>query len=264
MFFLVSKLLWGFTAPGNFLFLLTALGVLGLFTRFCVAARRLLVVTVLCLLVCGFGPVGYLLTQALENRFPRADVDPATLTGIIVLGGATDEVVTLDRDQVTLTEAGTRFTQAVLAARRFPNARFIFTGGSGLLAGFPGMSEAQVARRFFAEMGLAPERIELEDRSRNTWQNAVFTRDIVHPQNGQRWLLVTSAQHMPRSMGIFRQAGFDVLAWPSGYHTVRDGGLLQTQPLSAGLGMTDSAMREWIGLVAYRLVGYTNALFPAP
>jgi uncharacterized SAM-binding protein YcdF (DUF218 family) len=255
MFFTVSKLFWLVAAPTNLLILLACMASLALFTRFRVAARRVLVAVALLLFACGIGPLGSLLILPLENRFPRASVEPAEITGIIVLGGATDERITLARDQVTLTEWGARLSEAVNAAKRFPDARFLFTGGSGVLAGHPGMSEAQVAKRFFIEMGVPAARIELEDRSRNTWQNAVFTRDILHPAAGQRWLLVTSAAHMPRSMGIFRKLGFDVRAWPSGYRTTGQlaDALANWGEASLGLRLTDSAIREWIGLVAYRL-----------
>ena len=85
------------------------------------------------------------------------------------------------------------------------------------------------------------------------------------PKPGERWLLVTSAWHMPRSMGSFRAAGFPVTAYPVDYRT-RGGedarrGFLHT---SEGLRRLDLMVKEWLGLLAYRLSGRTDALFPAP
>ena len=75
--------------------------------------------------------------------------------------------------------------------------------------------EAEAAERFLAAMGVPSGRTTFEARSRNTSENAMLTRDLVSPKPGERWLLVTSAFHMPRAMGAFRHAGFDVIAWPS-------------------------------------------------
>ena len=68
-------------------------------------------------------------------------------------------------------------------------------------------------------LGIPAERIELEDRSRNTVENAVFTRALVNPKPNERWLLVTSAAHMPRAIGTFRQAGFPIEAYPVDWRT---------------------------------------------
>src|SRR6185436_17105876 len=113
--------------------------------------------------------------------------------------------------------------------------------------------------------GLEASRITYERKSLNTEQNAVFAKAIALPKAGERWLLVTSAFHMPRAMGAFRAAGFDVVAYPVDFRT--DGSSALTTPfafVSQGLRMTDTATKEWIGLISYYLTGKTSALFPAP
>ena len=173
--------------------------------------------------------------------------------------------ITAARDTVTLIESGARMSVAVALTRRFPQARLVFTGGSAALFGDQS-PEADAARRLFLELGVAPERMSFEDRSRNTYENAIFTRDLVHPQPGSRWLLVTSAFHMPRAMGIFRAAGFPVIAVPADYWTLGDArDFLRLQgDATHGLEMTEIGLREWIGLVAYRLTGRTDTLLPGP
>jgi uncharacterized SAM-binding protein YcdF (DUF218 family) len=265
MFFYVSKILWALVAPSNLLGLAAAVGAITLFTRFAHAGRRLVAATALLYLACGFGPVGAILLRPLEDRFPRPPADMPAPAGIIVLGGAIDEQVTLARDTVTLNESGARMTLAVALMRRFPQARLVFTGGSAAL--FGGRSpEADGARRLFLELGVAPERMSFEDRSRNTYENAIFTRDLLHPQPGSRWLLVTSAFHMPRAMGIFRAAGFTLVAVPADYLTLGDARdfLRLRGDATRGLKMTELGLREWIGLVAYRLAGRTDTLLPGP
>jgi uncharacterized SAM-binding protein YcdF (DUF218 family) len=155
-------------------------------------------------------------------------------------------------------------TAAVELARRYPQARLIYSGGSGNLID-PGMMEATVARRLFTDLGVSPERIEVEDRSRNTAENAEFTKQIAQPKPGDRWLLVTSAAHMPRSVGIFRRVGFPVEPYPVGWRTSGQASdyFLSTK-MAEGLSRTDTAAREWVGLLIYWLTDRTSELFPGP
>ena len=202
--------------------------------------------------------------RPLENRFPQPSLDIAAPDGIVVLGGAIQQVIGATRGQVTMWDAAARITAGAVLARRFPAARLVYTGGSNALVSEIG-SEAEDAKRLWTDLGIDPARIRIEDRSRNTAENARFTHDLLQPRPGQRWLLVTSAYHMPRSVGLFRAAGFEVLPYPVDYRstgTWRD--LLPTVEIGSGLTRLDVAVREWIGLVAYGLSGRTADLFPAP
>lgn len=109
------------------------------------------------------------------------------------------------------------------------------------------------------------DRLILEERSRNTRENARFSAELANPKPGERWLLVTSAWHMPRAVGCFRRAGFPVTAYPVDYRTAgpRDATRFNTFA-SDGLLEFDLAVKEWIGLVAYKLAGYTDAWMPGP
>ena len=114
-------------------------------------------------------------------------------------------------------------------------------------------------------MGLDQGDVVYEDRSRNTFENALFTRDLVKPKEGERWLLVTSAMHMPRAVGVFRKVGFPVIAYPVDFRT--NGEFWRAGvpgDTGSAVSMVENAMHEWLGLIAYRLTGKTDALFPAP
>lgn len=264
MFFTVSKIVWLMAAPSNLILLAIVLGAGLLWLHRLRAGRALLTLGILGFVACGPGPVGPLLTSVLEDRFARPGADMAAPDGIIVLGGAMDEAMFTARGALVLGLSGTRMTEGMALARRFPAAKFVFTGGGPYFVA--GATEADMARRLFEAQGLPAEKFIYEDRSRNTWENAIFSRDIVKPKPGERWLLVTSATHMPRSMGIFRHVGFNVTAWPAHYLTT--GGIVAAlRPnfeTSGGLQLVDLAMKEWIGLLAYRLTGRTDALFPGP
>jgi uncharacterized SAM-binding protein YcdF (DUF218 family) len=265
MFFYLSKILWFFAAPSTLIVGAMTLGTaLAFTTRFARVGRRLAGLGALAFLVFGSGPFGGLIVGALERRFPPfvADSGPAP-DGVIVLGGAIGEAeVAPGVWQVAMNDGAERMTEGLALARRFPQARFVFTGGKAALIK-QDRSESEAARQLWASLGYPVERILFEDQSRNTVENAVNTAALVRPKPGERWLLVTSAHHMPRSIGIFRKAGFDVIAAPVDYRTGFKR-IATPREASGGLFLLDLGVREWIGLVAYRLTGKSSAVFPAP
>jgi uncharacterized SAM-binding protein YcdF (DUF218 family) len=264
MFFYLSKVLWFLTAPSNVLIALALAGAWLCGTRFARAGRRLALAATGLLLFIGIAPLGSLLFLGLESRFPTLPHKGLDPYGIIVLGGAVDEAMGQSHGQISLEEAAERMTEGAALARLYPNAKLVFTGGSNAFFGRDG-SEAGDAKRLWMDLGIPGERILLEDKSRNTYENAVMTRDLIRPQLGERWLLVTSAFHMPRSVSLFRKAGFPVIPFPVDYRS--EASLTRLRPMresSDGLRRFDLAAREWIGLAAYWASGKTDALLPGP
>lgn len=264
MFFVVSKVVGFFAIPSNFV---VSIGILGLLlwpTRFGCAGRRLVVTSLIALAILGLSPVGNALILPLEQRFPPWDAAGGAPAGIVVLGGSLSPHVSAGRNAVALNEGAERLTVGAELALRYPDARIVFTGGSGALI-FEEGAEAEFAMRVFESFGIPRSRVVLEDRSRNTVENALFSKELAQPKPGERWLLVTSAYHMPRSIGIFRKADFAVEPYPVDWRTSGTQDALRPFPtMSEGLRRTDVAVREWVGLVAYWLTGKSSELFPAP
>jgi len=264
MFFVLSKTLGLLSVPSNILILLGLVGAVLLLTRFARAGRRLVVVSILLIAICGFLPVGKALMLVLEDRFPKWDALRGAPDGIIILGGALNADLTEARGQIALGEDAERFTEVAALARRYPSARIFFSGGTGSID-LTALPEARYVVPLLESFGIPASRIALEGRSRNTQENARFTLEMVKPKAGERWLLVTSALHMPRSVGCFRNVGFEVDAHPVGWRTSgRADLLLLNGRISDGLVHTDAAVREWVGLLVYWLTGRTSELFPAP
>jgi uncharacterized SAM-binding protein YcdF (DUF218 family) len=255
MFFEASKLAWFVLAPSNALIGLAALGLALAASRFRRFGLRLAAVAVALLAVFGLSPAGHLLMASLEHGQAPWPDDGRVPAGLVVLGGSTDVLTSAYRGQVAVNEAGERLTEAVALARRFPAARIVFTGGDASLGG-SGPNEADDARRLFESLGLPPDRVAYERESRTTYENAAFTRRLVEPREGELWLLVTSAYHMPRALAAFRAAGFPVEPYPVDFRTRGLGDWSRFFPTaSEGLRRTDAALREYLGLVAYRLTG---------
>lgn len=215
------------------------------------------------LFVSSLTPAGLAMTAFLENRFPRPEL-PAEIAGIVVLGGSFDTRVARTRGEPELNEAADRVTAALALARQYPNAKLLFSGG--VAAVFEeDVPETEVASDLFLSLGLAPDRLALDDSSRDTFENAIHAKNLAQPLPGEVWLLVTSAYHMPRAVGSFRVADFPVLPYPVDFRT--PSGPALWRPSSAttrNLEKVHFAVREYLGLLAYRLAGRTDSLMPAP
>jgi len=247
-------LLGFFAIPSNLVILIGSVGLLLLPTRFARAGRWLAFVSLIFLAILGLSPIGNALLIPLEDRFPPWDAARGAPDGIIVLGGTIDAWGPRNERLLVVPEL----------LRRYPNAHVLFSGGSGALID-DGDPEAKFAARLLNSLGIAPSRIILEDRSRNTLENAVFSKAIVQPKPGERWLLVTSAYHMPRAIGVFRKAGFPVEPYPVDWRTRgAEDAMRPFATIGDGLRRTNTAVHEWVGLAVYWLTGRSSELFPAP
>lgn len=261
--FVLSKIFWLVLNPANLFAFFLVVGTVLLFTRYRRAGRLIVSATVAVFILLGLIPVGFWMTTNLENRFPTNPPISADIAGIIALGGTINQYVTAARKQPALTGGGERLTEFVHLARRFPNAKLIFTGGSGALIDSR-LKEADSARLFFNQMGLSDRKVIYEDQSRNTYENALFSKKLVGEEASRRkWVLITSARHIPRAIGVFRKAGWNVMAYPVDYQTAGLGRLeVGFRPLK-GLSSLNDALREWTGLIVYRVLGRTSAIVPS-
>lgn len=206
-------------------------------------------------------PVDHWLLHPLEDRFAQPTL-PGTVDGILVLGGGLSTALSDARALPVLNRDGERLMEFVALSRRYPGARLVFAGGS---PPHDAGAEAAASAKVFQSLGLSPEKVLFENTSQTTWENAVNAMALVKPQAGQRWLLVTSASHMPRAMGAFRAAGWpDPTPWPVAYRSAPTWWATPEQPFSEMLAALDVAAHEWIGLAVYHLRGRTDRLLPGP
>jgi uncharacterized SAM-binding protein YcdF (DUF218 family) len=264
MFFFASKVLGFVATPSNFLIGCVVGGALLLFTRFARSGRRLVLAAGVLLLLFGVTPLSKLLIEPLDQRFPPWDPAGKAPDGIIVLGGSVVPAF-LDRGvHSLLNEAAERVTAAVDLARRYPEAKIVLSGGNATI--LPGVrhTESEATAALLETLGVPRTRLVIEDRSRTTAENATFTRAIADVKPGECWLLITSANHMPRAVGTFRKAGFPVEAFPVDMKTTGPNDIRPFDKMSSGLKLTDVGVHEWIGLIGYWVGGRTSELFPGP
>lgn len=212
--------------------------------------------TLAALLAIGIFPIGEVVLRPLEAEFPPR-TEPAHIDGIVVLGGLEDQRATAAWGEPQLNEAAERLTAAAALAIAHPEARLVFSGGSGRLRNTVlGQPEIpSVAVDFFASLSIAPARITWEDQSRNTAENARFSYEVAAPASGETWVLVTSAFHMGRARASFEAAGWSgIVPHPVDYRTgsFSDG---IGWNLSDNLEILNIAIKEWVGRFAYPLTG---------
>lgn len=267
MFHALSRIVFFVVQPSSLLAILVAAGlVIAMWTRRTRLGLRIASAAFAALVGAGLLPAGNVLLLPLETRFSTvAAPEPKDrIAAIILLGGFEDGWVSSGRSGLAVNESAERLTEGVRLAKRLPGARVVFTGASGSVLQREPDPGGPVSR-FLEDMGIGRDRIVLESRSRNTYENAVYTRELLRLRPGERVAIVTSAYHMPRAMGVFRRAGYDAMAYPVDYRTRGPEDMTRMfERFPAGLERLDLAAREWIGLVAYSLTGRTDALYPAP
>jgi len=265
VFFPLSKFYWYVSTPLHLLAIVLAVGALLLWTRRHRRLGRAIVsATVALLLAFALLPVGAWLMWPLATRFPALAEPPADLAGIVLLTG--DVVNAIESEAAGQPVPGDnvdRLVEFLRLARLRPQARLVVTGGIGSLdRSRP--PEAPWIAEYMVALGVPRGRILVETEARNTAENARFTKAMVQPAAGERWAVVTSAYHMPRSIGCFRGAGWEVLAAPS-IPRVEERELWEPPlRLHRDLERIGTAMHEYVGLLAYRLNGYVPEVWPGP
>lgn len=263
MFVYLTRIVWLVAQPlALALILLLAALVLAAFRRPRLAGAAS-VLSAIVLGLSAFTTLGYVLIGTLESRFERP-AEPARIDGIVVLGGGMDGEVNSARHGWELNRSGDRMVETLRLALRHPEARIVIAGGPAALA--PQQEAESVAgRRFFEAFGIAAERVAIDDMSRNTEENVAFAKQLAGGGDTQTWLLVTSAFHMPRAIGLFRRAQFQVVPWPADYLASGEEPLsIKLDQSTENVSVATLALREWAGLVGYYLTGRIDEMLPGP
>ena len=263
MFFLASKILWYLLNPFNIILLLFISGWI-LLSRKPKIGKALLTSALILIFLCGLSPIPTVLIRTLENRILARPV-PNRIDGIIILAGGVDMKLSR-RGLIELRAEADRIVEGVILAKRHPEAKVVITGGTGFLGQSDALREADGLAKLARSLGIPSERIIIERNSRNTHEHAVEMAKLLKGKKNEKWLLITSAAHMPRSVGCFRKVGLSPIPYPVDYKSAEDGfGGLSISiffPALSNISRFSEALHEWIGLITYRLMGYTDLVFP--
>ena len=263
MFFYLSKILWFFLDPGNAFLLALLVGLILTATRWRGVGKFMVLMSLAFALLVTFVPIGKYMVRSLELRFPMPDPLPEKIDGIIVLGGVIDPVLSSYLSRPAINGAVERITRSASLAQEHPSARLIYSGGSGSLID-QHVREADYVASLYRQLGVTEPQLILERDARNTWENASNAFDIAKPKPGENWVLVTSAFHMPRAVGVFRRFGWETIPYPVDFSFSAELAVRSPMSFSSGLGGFSEGLHEWIGLTAYWMTGKTGSAFPRP
>ena len=268
MFYALAKIVWLLANPLHLALILLILSVLLMWTRWRRPGVWLASLVTIALLALAVLPLGHWALEPLAGRFSYFDPGskPAAepVDGIILLlGAAINLKISRQVGHAVPGHAAGRLVEFLRLAKAYPGARLLITGGNVAGDG-RGPSEAALIADYLISRGISAARLMIDERSRDTYDNAVMGRQLARPRDGARWLLVTSTWHMPRAMGVFRAQGWPVVAAPPFRPEARDTAFQLRFNLRRGLNSLGVALHEYLGLAAYRAKGRTATLWPGP
>lgn len=261
LFFYSAKIFWAMVRPDRLFLILLTFSLILYYLGNQKAARRLLVVLLLSAWIISILPIGEWLSHPLNSHFATNPALPDRVDGIIVLGGAVNIPRGDQWGQLELNKRGERIIHWLNLARKFPDARLVFTGGNGTpFEQQP--SEASFISELIKEQQLDPGRLILEDQSRNTAENVAYSYRLVNPRVGEKWILITSASHMPRAVGLFCKQEWPVIPYPVDHNSTPQ---IEFEINFDPVAQADNliwTIYEWAGLISYYLTGKIDQLLP--
>lgn len=203
----------------------------------------------------GIVPIGLWTIVNLENRFPKVEQIPAEAKGMILLGGSFDEMTSEAREEPAYNLTVGKLIRFFELAKEHPHLTLAYTGGP---------FEVELGQIELKALGLDTSRVIFDQNSKSTKDNARESALLLHPTPDEKWVLVTSAYHMPRSVALFRKAGFNVIPFPVDYHTTGEYEPWFFLGLRLNLEAWAAGSREWLGMIMNYLMDYSNELYPSP
>ncbi len=261
MFFGLSKIFWTLVQPLNALCLLALLGAV-MRIKWDIQGQRLVNFALIAILANGVLPDGPLLVTWLERQYPTPTELPAKIDGIILLGGAFEAHLTKKTGHIVANDQVDRAFCFVELAKKHPEAKLVYSGGAGDIMN-PDAMEGDDARAFFKLVGLGDRKFIYEEKSRNTYENVLYSMEMTDPKRKEKWVVATSAYHMPRSMGIFKAFQWPIIPYQCDPRTNGTYNVLNRLPnITGNFVMLNIALKEIIGNVAYYLTGKSAYLLP--
>jgi uncharacterized SAM-binding protein YcdF (DUF218 family) len=217
---------------------------------------------ILCLVVWVFGWFfstsfgSGIFMRALESRYPVLAVENLQRADAVVMLGGMIDANTLRGGRPEFHDAVDRLSASLEILYQKKADYLLISGGSGLMLQ-GGLREGEVLRAFLVKQGMSPDKILADSLSRNTHENAIESSKIIAARKFKRVILVTSAFHMPRSVACFRKVGQEVVPYPVDFKAADHSSFPESFfPSAQGIGDFSTAVREIVGLLAYKVKGY--------
>jgi uncharacterized SAM-binding protein YcdF (DUF218 family) len=202
----------------------------------------------------GYTPFSNFLLNKIEDFIKPSKYPVQQLTGVIILGGAFDlELESKERNEVLLNSSAERLTKALEIYKKNPRLLILFSGTSNKIKPI-GWSESDMAKKFFLEQGVRVDNLIFENKSRNTFENISYSKDIIKNNKGT-WGLITSASHMPRSYFGFKKQGLILEPISADYRTGTSSIFWINFDIKKGLENWNIILHEVVGIFYYKITG---------
>ncbi len=259
--FYASKIFWAVFAPSHLLVIVLLIGLI--MKRPSWLKYTLQGVAVVGLAMCMILPLGNWAALPLEQCYASLQTPLMKVDGVVVLGGALQSEPSYARKKCVFNSSADRVMALVHLMHQYPNASFVYSGGSGDIT-LPQFREADYVKKYLQDIGLDTKNLIAENQSRNTYENALYSLSSIPA--GQNWLIVTSATHLPRAMALFRKAAEEKQVsfhpYPVDYKTTGYFEMNTHFSLTSSLDMLDNVTKEYLGLFLNKLMGKTDTLWP--
>lgn len=260
MSFFLSKFLWLFFNPFTLFVFIFSVGFIFLIFKKYKISIYILSIALFVILFISIFPIGKFGIYLLEKDFHFKYVYPDKVDGILILSGATDPYLSKEYESIELNSSAERLTESIFLINKYKNAKIIFSGGSGYL-NFPNLDHSEVAKKFFKRMNIKNEKIIFENKSRNTYENILFSKNIANPKKSETWLLVTSASHMKRSILISQKQKWKLIPYPVDFNQPKNISLTPSMNFFSNFVSFQKAFHEWLGIFSYYLMDRTERIF---
>ena len=252
MSFYLSKILWLILNPFNIFIFVNIIIIFLYFITLKRVGIFIFIINFIFLLSITIFPIGNLLIHKIEKEYHLRNIAPNNLDGVLILGGATSYFLYKEFNQVSVNGSAERLIESVKIIKEFKNSIIIFSGGLG---------HAESAKFFYKKMGINTDRIIFEKKSRNTYENIIFSKDIANPKNNEKWLLITSASHMKRAIQIGLKNDWDFIPYAVDFKTRKKFKFKPSFNFLLNLNSFHHASHEWLGLISYYFMGRTSKIF---
>jgi len=260
MSFYLSKILWLILNPFNIFIFVTLLSIFLYFVKLRRISLIIFLINFVFIALISFLPIGSYLIYNIEKEYHSYIKPPDQVDGILILGGATNPLLYNEYDQISLNGSSERLVESVFIIKKFDKAKVIFSGGSGLV-NRPDLDHAKVAKSFYKKIGIETNQIIFEDKSRNTYENIIYSKKIANPKINENWLLITSASHMKRALLIADKNNWKLIPYAVDFKNIKNFKLIPNLELLKNLNSFQQASHEWLGLISYYLMGRTAKVF---
>jgi len=202
----------------------------------------------------GYTPLSNFLLNKIEDFIKPSKYPVQQLKGVVVLGGSFNSgLQSKERNEVLLNSSAERLTKVLEIYNKNPKILILFSGFSGELKP-QGWSESDMAKKFFLDQGVRSENLIFENKSRNTFENISYSKDIIKNNKGT-WGLITSASHMPRSYFGFKKQGLILEPIIVDYKTGKSPIFWINFNIGSGLSNWSTLLHEVVGISYYKITG---------